>query len=119
MSSAVTFQKLIQDSQTFGSDDAHMVSRIFFTLEIDGNTFPDLYADIKQTVGTDYETASLEVGAPHGYTGAFNHEVFSPAAERYYRDSIGSHGRMIRISEGSNVRMMNNTFVMPRRVEFP
>ena len=89
-----------------------MVSRIFFTLEVDGNTFSDLYANVKQTVGANYETALLEVGPPHGYTGIFNHEAFFAAAERYYRNSIGSQGRIIRISGGSNVHMMNNTFVM-------
>ena len=30
----VTFYKCIQDSQDYGSDDEHMVSRIFFFLEI-------------------------------------------------------------------------------------
>jgi len=29
---SVTFHKLIQDSQEFGSDDEHMVSRAFFKI---------------------------------------------------------------------------------------
>ena len=33
---SVTFHKLIQDSQEFGSDDEHMVSRAFFKIEVEG-----------------------------------------------------------------------------------
>jgi hypothetical protein len=33
----VTFRKLIQDSQEYGSNDEHLVSRVFFDLEIGEN----------------------------------------------------------------------------------
>jgi hypothetical protein len=51
----IVFQKLIQDSQDYGSDDEHMVSRAFFTLEIEGDRHADMFVDIKQPVGGDFE----------------------------------------------------------------
>ncbi len=74
----VTFNRLVQDSQDYGSNDEHMVSRVFFTLEIDG-TKHELYADIKQTVGSSYETGPIEVSKPHGYSGPFSHQEFQRA----------------------------------------
>jgi hypothetical protein len=32
----VTFHEVIQDSQVIGNNDDHMVSRLFFSLEVDG-----------------------------------------------------------------------------------
>lgn len=84
----VVFDKLIQDSQDYGSTDEHMVSRVFFTLELEGKTHNDLYADIKQTVGSSFEIASLEVSPPRGYAGPFNHEAFRKAAEASIEASL-------------------------------
>ena len=113
----VTFFKCIQDSQDYGSNDEHMVSRVFFVLEIGGKKF-DLYADIKQTVGGDYETGPIEVAQPENYRGPFNYRAFRDAAEKYYRSLVGSSGRGIRIQGGTNIRMRNNTFIQSMIAEF-
>jgi hypothetical protein len=116
----VAFHELIQDSQEYGSDDEHMVSRVFFSVEVDGKTFQGLSADVKQTVGSDIETAPLEVSSPLGYDGPWNDIAFAQAAEEYYRRLIGSHGSGIRIGGGSsNVRMWHNTIRSESRVSFP
>jgi len=105
----VIFYKCIQDSQDYGSDDEWMVSRVFFNLEIGEERFEELYADVKQTVGSDYDTALLELSAPHGYEGAFNHQAFRDCAEKYYRSCIGSEATGIRIEKGARfIRMRNN-----------
>jgi hypothetical protein len=88
----VTFLKIHQDSQDFGSDDDHMVSRIFFDLEIDGSKYQNLSADIKQTIGEDYESGPLEVSPPHGYNGPFHFQDFQKAVEDCYRSQVGSGG---------------------------
>ena len=67
----VKFNSLLQDSQDLGSDDEHMVSRVFFDLEFRGETFIGLHADVKQTVGARFESAPLEVSKPDGYHGPF------------------------------------------------
>jgi len=119
MKAKITFKKIIQDSQDYGSTEEHMVSRVFFDLEIEGKKFPDLYVDVKQTVGSEFETAPIEVGAPHEYSGPFDHEIFRKEVENYYRESFGSKGSAIRIEGGAkNIRMRNNVSVKPRVVGF-
>lgn len=117
----VTFHKCVQDSQDYGSDDEHMISRIFFSLEVGGKRYDGLYLDVKQTVGSSYETGSLEVSPPRGtaYSGPFNHDALRAAAERYYRSLVGSTGSGIHISGGAqNIRMRNNLFVKEGIVDF-
>jgi hypothetical protein len=98
---------MIQDSQEFGSDDEHMVSRVFFTLWLDDKSYPDLSANVKQTVGSSFEDAPLEVSKPTGYSGPFNYDAFRTAAEKYYRSCIGSSGIAMRVGEAKNIRMQN------------
>ena len=114
----VVFQKCIQDSQEYGSNDESMVSRVFFDLEIDGQKYPDLYVDIKQTVGGSFETTPIEVGSPQGYRGPFNYVAFRNAVERYYRSLVGAQGSAIHIEDARNIRMYNNLLVKVQSVEF-
>jgi len=114
----IKLQRLVQDSQEYGSNDEHMVSRVFFDLEIDGTKYQGLHCDVKQMVGSSFETAPLEVSSPTGYKGPFNHQAFQQIVEHYYRGLVGSQGRGIRITGGSNIRMQNNTFVQPNEATF-
>lgn len=113
----IFFHSCTQDSQDYGSDDEHMVSRVFFTLNYDGDIFDKLYVDIKQPVGGDFETAPLEVGVPQGYRGPFNHDAFREAVEKYYRGLVGSKGSGIRISGGGSARMRNCEYIFARTAE--
>ncbi|MDO8413077.1 MAG: hypothetical protein Q7S51_04710 [Gallionellaceae bacterium] len=110
--------QLIQDSQDFGSDDAHMVSRVFFDLEIGDKKIEGLYANIKQPVGGSFESSPLEVSRPVNYTGPFNHDVFRNIVENYYRNLIGAAVSGMLTGGPSNIRMRNNTFVRPLTAEF-
>lgn len=106
----VQFESCLQDSQELGSNDEHMVSRVFFSLLADGKRYDGLSADIKQTVGAKYESDPLEVGRPEGYEGPFNWDGFRKCVESYYRSLVGSGATGIRIEGASNVRMRNNKF---------
>lgn len=112
----VGFIKCIQDSQDLGGDEEHMVSRVFFDLQIDGHVHSGLYCDIKQVVGSNYETGDIEVGPPVGYKGPFNYTAFRDAVERYYRSLVGSTGSAFRVS--GSVRMRNNRIVIGGAAEF-
>ena len=115
----ITFRECIQDSQDFGSDDEHMVSRVVLDLAAEGRTFPNLTVDVKQTVGSSYESGPLEVSRPRGYDGSLDNEPFRKAVERYYRSQVGSGGSGIRIGPGSaNLRMRNNRFISRAEVSF-
>ncbi|MDH5699305.1 MAG: hypothetical protein OEZ41_05015 [Nitrospirota bacterium] len=117
----ITLQKLIQDSQDYGSNDEHMISRVFFDFELDGHKYEGLYADIKQTVGSSFEDAPLEVSKPMNYRGPFNYEAFHQIVEEYYRSLVGQSGAGIHTTTtvGTNIRMRHNTFVQPHVAEFP
>jgi len=67
MITKIEFKRILQNSQEVKTDDEHMSPKIFFDLEIDGKNFSNLQVDVKQTVGSDFETASLEVGPPQDY----------------------------------------------------
>lgn len=115
----ITFRRLVQDSQDYGSNDEHMVSRAFFDMQLGDRAYQGLSVDIKQPVGSSFETSPLEISKPNGYNGPFNHHAFREAVEKYYRSLVGSSGSGIRISSGaSNIRMRNNTFVQEARAEF-
>ena len=57
----IYLHQLIQDSRDYGSNDEHMVSRVFFDLEVDGKRYTGLHADIKQTVGSLFETPNSAI----------------------------------------------------------
>ena len=114
----IHLHRLVQDSQEYGSNDEHMVSRVFFDLEVDGALHKNLYCDVKQMVGSSFENAPLEVSKPIGYKSAFNHDAFQNVIEQYYRGLVGSQGRGIRITGGGNIRMQNNTFAQPGEATF-
>jgi len=52
--------KCLQDAQDLGRNDEFMVSRVYFSLEVDGIIYNDLYADVKQTVGSDFTDSNLK-----------------------------------------------------------
>jgi len=112
----VTFRKCIQDSQDYGSDDEHMVSRVFFDLNIGEQKYSDLYVDIKQTVGGSFENTPIEVSSPQGYKGPFNYMVFRDEVEKYYRSLVGAKGSAFRII-GGQARMINNFIIQEHSVE--
>jgi hypothetical protein len=93
----VKFHKVLQNSQELGSDDEHMVSQVFFTLEVDGESVGEHTATLKQTVGSDFDEANIEVGPPSNYEGTFDHEGFSTVARQYFNNNIGAYGRGMRI----------------------
>jgi hypothetical protein len=115
----IYFFKCIQDSQEYGSDNEYMVSRVFFNVDINGKVKNNLYSDIKQTVGSKYSREFIEVRLPDGITGPFNYEDFANAARDYYLQMCGPNAKGIKIEGNcSNIRMRNNTFLIPYTAEF-
>jgi hypothetical protein len=120
MKAKILFKSLQQDSQDYGTferSEAHVVSVIHFDMQVDQQQFRDLKVEVRQPCGTDFESEPLEVGRVAGYEGPWDHAAFADLCEHYYRGLVGSAGRGIRISGGSNIRMRNNTFAMPEQVE--
>lgn len=105
----VDFSHVVQDSQDAGSDDDHMVSRVFFSIAVDDKTHAGLYSDLKQTAGSNYATDPVEVSRPANYSGPLDWNAFRRCVERYYRMSFGPQGSGIAWEPGAtNLRMRNN-----------
>jgi len=122
----VTFHKLIQEAQDVSSTDSkqnHVVSRVFFRLDLNDKHYADMSVILRQPFGTDYAKESIEVEKPFGsYAGNWNHNAFRKIVEDYYRSAIRSQGRAMRIGPGSgNVRMRGNTigFLKSYQLEIP
>jgi hypothetical protein len=103
----VHFKELIQDSQDYGSDDEHMVSRVFFDLQVDDKKYPGAYANVKQAVGA-VASDPLEVFPPAGYAGPFDHQKFQAEVEKYFRSLVGGSGSPIRIGRGVKSARIRN-----------
>jgi hypothetical protein len=127
----VTFHKCIQDSQDYGSNDEHMVSRLFLTIEVHEllnekettTKYDNIYTDIKQMVGGKFEEDPIEVSPPYQasgelYKGPMNYDQFRKESENYFRKLVGNKGQGINIQGGSNIRMRNNVFIQEYSTEF-
>ena len=102
----VQFKELIQDSQNYGSDDQHMVSRVFFDLQVGEKRYPGAYANIRQKVGA-VASDPIDVSPPAGYVGPFDNKKFQAEAEKYFRSVIGdagSSGRSDRSGKSLRIR---------------
>jgi hypothetical protein len=88
----------ILDSQEYGSDAEHMISRIFFDITFHNETKHQQFVTIKQTVGSNYETGPIEVSFPDEYKGPFDYEVFRDEVEKYFRSLIGKQGKLVRMN---------------------
>jgi hypothetical protein len=69
----------------------HMVSRVFFDLQVGDKRYPGAYANIKQKVGA-VASDPIEVSPPAGYAGPFDHQKFQAEVEKYFRSIIGNSG---------------------------
>ena len=108
----VKLTKCIQNSQEAGTDEAHMISRVFYEIVLNGNKQGSFYSDIRQPVGAASDADDLEVTPPGGYKGPLNHERFAKGIRNYYHRLVGSS------PQGSGSSSRNKTFVMASEFEF-
>lgn len=114
----INVKKCIQDSQEYGSTDEHMISRVFFDVEVDGVQKGDDFCDIKQIVGSSYSSGNMEVSPPSKYRGPYDHQVFSGEIAGYYCKLVNPSGSILSLGDAQNVRMKNHVFHAPHRFEF-
>jgi hypothetical protein len=114
----VKFHKVVLDSQELGTDE-HMVSQLFFSLEVEGENVGEYTANLKQTVGSEFTDANIEVGSPNNYKGPFNYGGFSEVARQYFNNNVGAYGRGIKIEgKSKQVRMRNFAIISEAQYSF-
>lgn len=84
----LSFRGILVDARELGSDAGHMVSRVFFDLDVGEEKYENVHADVKQPVGTDFRRATLEIGAPEGYPGILDDEAFRQGVDDFYRFTL-------------------------------
>ena len=104
----VKLKRCIQNSQEAGSNDSHMISRVFHEMVVNGNKQGSFYSDITQPVGSEYVAEDLEVTAPNGHKGAFDQARFAKGIRNYYQ----------RIAGSKSTTMKNSTIVLESEFEF-
>jgi hypothetical protein len=106
----VRFTACDQNSQEAGTDDEHMVSRLFFSVEVDGKHLGDYHVDLKQTVRSDMVEGLIEVPRPDRIPEPWNQNAFANEARAYFRQ---------RVRRGAKVMtMIENRFEIPKTVRF-
>jgi len=112
------FSRLIQNSQELGTDDDHLVSRVFFDLETPEGINGGLHSDVKLSPGADFSNDPLEVSFPDAVRDVLGYETLRREVEQYYRDNVGATGRGIMIGPGAKgIVMKDNLFVSRKEVE--
>ena len=117
MRAQIIFLAVVQDIDDYNmanpSED-QMVSRIVFTLELDGSRHDQLFVEVAQPMGTDYKSEPLTFGPlSHEVTGGpWNHEAFTELVEGYYRSALKKP------AEVASARMRNNMIIHVEIYEF-
>jgi hypothetical protein len=114
----VKLKRCIQNSRLAGSDDTHMISRVFYELVVNGNKQGSFYSDIKQPVGSEDTAEDLEVTIPAEYKGPFHHERFAEGIRNYYQRVVGPKGSASPYGGSKSVVMKDKTIVMDAEFEF-
>jgi hypothetical protein len=114
----VNVTRCVQDSQEYGSTDEYMVSRVFYSIDVDGVSKGNDYSDLKQVVGSAYSSDNIEVSPPKGYRGPYDHKSFSNEMAGYFCKCVNSSGAVLSLGSAAQFRMKNNTFAIPYRFQF-
>jgi hypothetical protein len=90
----VIFRRVIQDAVEFGSDDERSVSRVYFDLEVDGETHQGLYVNVEEPAYGTHQTDQITVGALafHGEPVKLDRQAFEAAVKAYYQSLVTSAG---------------------------
>ncbi|MDT7041435.1 hypothetical protein [Candidatus Nitronereus thalassa] len=85
----MAFRRCVVNSPSYGSDEEHVITRIFFDLQVRDAAYANLCVDVRQLVREGAETEPLLVSRPEGYEGPLNIPVFQGLVEFYYRQAVG------------------------------
>jgi hypothetical protein len=101
----VFFKALNPGSIEYGSGDEHILSRLNFSLHVDGKKAGDFVTDLKQVIGGKFE--DIEVSAPQHYDGPFDYDGFSQAVRACFRNLVGPSASLLRFAEGAkNIKIV-------------
>lgn len=120
----LTLLRAVVDTQSAPPQSAnanHMISRVFFTLEIGDKQGGTFHVEVTQPRGSRYSEDPLEIGpmVPHFADEKFNWDKFREQIEKYYRQQVGPNGSGIRFGENAGIVMRDCVFSNKQVVHFP
>ena len=98
----VIFYHCVPNYQEHGSHDRYSITRVFFSIAVDGQLSGEFDADVKQIAGDGYESGKMEVSLPVGYRGPFNQYEFAKHLKVYVRSWVGQYGAEKRDASETN-----------------
>lgn len=122
----MTFDRVVQDAEEFGSTETRAVSRVFFELETGGETYPEMYVDIEEPVGSDHSDELLTIGVPRAAPGGsgerfdpavLDRAAFEEAVRAYYGRIVNSAGYGKHLAKDKGFRTFGNTLGLVQTVE--
>ena len=102
----VIFHALFFDPPGAAADDAYLVSKVVFDIELGERIYSHLFADVRRPMTADIDDDSLEVV----YELPFACTTFAAAAKTYYRTVLGPHGAQLSPSGPKGLRARGNVF---------
>ena len=104
--------KCVHDSQEFGSNNSHIISRVYFNLQVDDKGFSDLSVDISHQSSDLFNATNLKI---ENYCGpqdlsSFDYEVLNDSIEYYYRDLM-THEIMTSMVNSTEMRIRNLSLI--------
>ena len=110
----IHLQRVAVNAREFGGDHRHSVSRVYFSLVVDGTSHSGLHANVRQALAGDASTP-VEVGPPVGYAGALNQAAFSRVVERYYRNVIA---KALQSGPAADQKVPDGVFISKMTAQF-
>jgi len=117
MATRVLFHRVVQDAPEFGSTDTLSVSRVFFDLEVDGETFSDLYVNVEELVGGSHTTEEISVGELKAALLPIDRDAFEHAVRSYYQSLVSSAGSGKHLAKDKGFRMQGDELGMEQVIE--
>ena len=116
----VSFHKYVLNSESDGSQDGRLASRVIFDLDIDGKNYKDVYVMVSELPNSGNHGRLFEISQIHGYEGPLNYEVLKGSIEFYLRQVMGGKesalnapGKILGLSDWTFEQEMVVQFEMP------
>ena len=92
----VAFRKcIINNSKVDEADHDDEAWRVVFDLDIEGESYKNVYVEVRQPNVPDGHETPLEISTLHGYCGQLNYEVLRGSIEFYFCQATGGKGSVL------------------------
>lgn len=113
----VIFHELVEYSQDAARNYTHKISRVYYSLEVDGRTINNLFSDVRQPANGDPESGKMEVTPPPGYRGELDGMALCKAVRKYCKNIIRPPKKVTEVPSYSNIPASNERIKYEMEVE--